>query len=80
MATRGGLRNLRFQPIKFGVAAADDLQVAPLKGDEFGPKSCQLQLGFGKLGLKLFEFSPLTLQFLLLRRAKLVSPGLCPGA
>ena len=80
MATRGGLRNLGFQPIKLGVAAADNLQVAPLKGDELGPKSCQLQLGFGKLGLKPFEFSPLTLQFLLLRRAKLVQTRSLSGA
>ena len=35
--------------IKLSVAAADDLQVSPLKGDEFGTKSCQLQLGLGKL-------------------------------
>ena len=66
MAARGELRNLGFQPIKLGVTAADDLQVSPLKGDEFGTKSRQLQLGFGKLGLKEFEFFLLATQFLFL--------------
>ncbi len=62
--------NLGFQGVKLGIAAADDLQVAPLKGDEFAAEGRQLQLGLGKLRLKVFQFRLLAPEFLLLRRTK----------
>ncbi len=68
-ATAGdGFDNLRFQGVKLGVAAADDLQVAPLKGGELAAERRQFQLRVGKLGLQPRELLPFAPQFLLLRR------------
>ena len=71
--------DLGFQPVKLGVAAADDLEVSPLEVDQAGAERRQLQFGLGKVGLEVFEFFLLPLEFFLFGRAEAGNPDLRPG-